>query len=54
MSKNVRRRGRKLARRKRGNWFTRMRTWQKVLLCFAGGFCLSVGNSSDLCGGKME
>ena len=41
MSKNVRRRGRKLARRKRGNWFTRMRTWQKVLLCFAGVFvCL--------------
>ena len=41
MSKNVRRRGRKLARKKRGNWFTRMRTWQKVLVCFVGVFvCL--------------
>ena len=41
MSRKVRRRGRKLARKKRGNWFTRMRIWQKVLVCFFGVFvCL--------------
>lgn len=36
MAKNVRRRGMKRARRKRGNWFTRLKNWQKVLVCFAG------------------
>lgn len=33
MSKNVRRRGRIHARRKQGNWFTRMKMWQRILLC---------------------
>ena len=42
MSKNVRRRGRWRARRKQGNWFTRMKMWQRVLVCFAGVLiCLS-------------
>lgn len=42
MSKNVRRRGRWRARRKQGNWFTRMKAWQRVLVCFAGVLiCLS-------------
>lgn len=36
MSKHVRRRGRKHARKLKGNWFTRMRAWQKVLVCFSG------------------
>ena len=35
MSKNVRRRGRRRARRKKGNWFTRMKMWQRILLCVA-------------------
>ena len=35
MSKNVRRRGQILARKKKGNWFTRMKIWQRVLLCCA-------------------
>ena len=35
MAKNVRRRGRRRRGRKKGNWFTRLKTWQKVLLCFA-------------------
>ena len=42
MSKNVRRRGRWRARRKQGNWFARMKMWQRVLVCFAGVLiCLS-------------
>ncbi|WP_072525319.1 LCP family protein [Clostridium sp. Marseille-P3244] len=32
MSKNKRRRGRRRARAKRGNWFTRMKMWKRVLL----------------------
>lgn len=36
MAKNVRRRGRRRARSKRGNWFTRMKLWQKILLVLAG------------------
>ena len=32
MSKNIRRRGRRRARVKKGNWFTRMKMWQRVLL----------------------
>lgn len=36
MSKSVRRRGRLRARRKKGNWFSRMKSWQRVLVCFAG------------------
>lgn len=35
MSKNVRRRGRILARKKKGNWFTELKIWQRVMLCFA-------------------
>ena len=35
MSKNVRRRGRRRARAKKGNWFTRMKMWQRVLLIVA-------------------
>ena len=33
MAGNVRRRGARRLRKK-GNWFTRMKTWKKVLLCF--------------------
>ncbi len=32
MSKNIRRRGRRRARAKKGNWFTRMKLWQRILL----------------------
>ena len=32
MSKNRRRRGRRRARAKKGNWFTRMKLWQRILL----------------------
>ena len=35
MSKNVRRRGRRRARAKKGNWFTRLKMWQRVLLIAA-------------------
>ena len=35
MSKNVRRRGRRRARAQKGNWFTRMKMWQRVLLITA-------------------
>lgn len=35
MSKNVRRRGSRRLKKKKGNWFTRMKTWKKVLLCFS-------------------
>ena len=35
MSKNVRRRGRRRARAQKGNWFTRMKMWQRVLLIVA-------------------
>ena len=35
MSKNLRRRGRRRARTKKGNWFTRLKVWQKVLFCSA-------------------
>ena len=35
MSKNVRRRGRRRARAKKSNWFTRMKMWQRVLLITA-------------------
>ena len=41
MSKNVRRRGRRRARAKKGNWFTRLKTWQKIVFCLAVVlFCL--------------
>lgn len=45
MSKNVRRRGRILARKKRGNWFTRLKMWQRVLICFAGVLICVVGSA---------
>ena len=35
MSKNIRRRGQRRVRRKKGNWFTRLKMWQRVLLCTA-------------------
>lgn len=35
MSKNLRRRGRRRTRTKNGNWFTRLKVWQKVLFCSA-------------------
>ena len=54
MSKNVRRRGRKRAgvqqkrrvRRKKGNWFTRMKAWQKALVCVAGVLVCLVGSAA--------
>ena len=36
MSENIRRRGRRRSRAKKGNWFTKMKIWQRVLLCTAG------------------
>lgn len=45
MSKNVRRRGRILARKRRGNWFTRLKMWQRVLICFAGVLICVVGSA---------
>lgn len=41
MSKNRRRRGRRRARTKKGNWFTRMKLWQRILL-IVGIIVLSV------------
>lgn len=35
MSKNIRRRGQRRVRRKKGNGFTRLKMWQRVLLCTA-------------------
>lgn len=45
MSKNVRRRGRRRAHRKKGNWFTRMKLWKRVLICFAGFLLCLVGSA---------
>ena len=45
MSKNIRRRGRRRSRRKKGNWFTRMKMWQRVLVCFAGVLICLVGSA---------
>ena len=45
MSKNVRRRGRRRSRRKKGNWFTRMKMWQRVLVCFAGVLLCLAGSA---------
>ena len=47
MSKNVRRRGRRRVRTKRGNWFTRMKMWQRVMLCTAGVLlCLALSGAA--------
>ena len=46
MSKNVRRRGRRRRRTRRGNWFTRMKVWQKVLVCMAGVLICLVGSAA--------
>ena len=47
MSKNVRRRGRRRARAKKGNWFTRMKLWQRVMLCTAGVLiCLALSGAA--------
>ena len=45
MSKNVRRRGRRRRRTKRGNWFARLAAWQKVLICTAGVLACLVGSA---------
>lgn len=45
MSKNVRRRARRRSRRKKGNWFTRMKMWQRVLVCFAGVLLCLAGSA---------
>ena len=45
MAKNVRRRGKILSRRKKGNWFTRLKIWQRVLVCFAGVFICIIGSA---------
>ena len=42
MAENQRNR-RQRRKKKKGNWFTRLKTWQKVLICFAGVLvCLSL------------
>lgn len=47
MSKNVRRRGRRRARAKKGNWFTRMKMWQRVMICTAGVLiCLALSGAA--------
>lgn len=44
MSKNIRRRGRRHAYAKKGNWFTRMKMWQRVLLIVVCAiFCVIFG-----------
>ena len=45
MYKNVRRRGRRRRRTKRGNWFARLAAWQKVLICTAGVLACLVGSA---------
>lgn len=45
MSKNVRRHARRRSRRKKGNWFTRMKMWQRVLVCFAGVLLCLAGSA---------
>ena len=47
MSKNVRRRGRRRARAQKGNWFMRMKMWQRVLL-IAACVLLCVGFSTAI------
>ena len=47
MSKNIRRRGRILARRKKENWFTRLKVWQRVMLCCAA-VLLCVGGAGTV------
>lgn len=46
MSKNVRRRGYRRSRRKKGNWFTRLKIWQRVLICFAGVLICVAGSAA--------
>lgn len=47
MSKNVRRRGRRRARAGKGNWFTKMKMWQRVMLCTAGVlFCMAFAGAA--------
>lgn len=46
MSRNVRRRGRRRRRTRRGNWFTRMKAWQKALVCVAGVLVCLVGSAA--------
>lgn len=46
MSRNIRRRGRRRRRIKRGNWFTRLKTWQKALVCVAGVLVCLAGTAA--------
>lgn len=46
MSRNVRRRGRRRRRTRRENWFTRMKAWQKALVCVAGVLVCLVGSAA--------
>lgn len=46
MAKNVRRRGRRRRRSKRKNWFTRLKNWQKALVCFAGFMVCLFGSAA--------
>lgn len=46
MSRNVRRRGRRRRRTRRENWFTRMKAWQKALVCVVGVLVCLVGSAA--------
>lgn len=49
MARNIRRRGRRGRRRRRtrkGNWFTRLKAWQKALVCVAGVLICLVGSAA--------
>lgn len=41
-------------RRKKGNWFTRMKMWQKVLVCFAGVLVCLLGAASIYVAAKWD
>lgn len=42
----MRRKTRRRHRRKKGNWFTRLKLWQKVIVCFAGVLICIIGTAS--------
>ena len=44
--KHSRKRGRQRRRMKKGNWFTRLRGWQKALVCFAGVLLCFIASAS--------
>lgn len=41
-------------RRKKGNWFTRMKMWQKVLVCFAGALVCLLGAAGIYVAAKWD